>query len=269
MPAVPEAPPDSGKAVSPAAVPFTHGLTGVNISLDDKATIGLWISVAIICLIVLLGRIGQLANGHIRLLLSVRENPTSVKYWETDKTSIWPWLKKHIIYSPLHKKRHNKEIMLSRAINVGTLPSRLHTAILVVYLVSNAVYCLVLSYHDKPQAAVLAELRGRTGHLAMVNMVPLVVLAGRNNPLIYLLHVSFDTYNLFHRWIGRLVVVQAVVHTIAWAANEHTAKGSGAVSQAIAKSPFLGYGLVGTIAMVSPVSACLPLYVSVCRIKQY
>lgn len=262
MPAVPEAPPDSGKVANPAAVPFTHGLTGVNLSLDDTATIALWLSVAIICLVVLLGRLGQLANGHIRQLLSMRENSTSVKYWETDKTSIWPWLKRHVIYSPLHKKRHNKEIMLSRAISVGTLPSRLHTAILVVYLVSNLVYCLVLSYHDKPQAAVLAELRGRTGHLAMVNMVPLVILAGRNNPLIYLLHVSFDTYNLFHRWIGRLVVLQAVVHTIAWAANEHTAKGSGAVSDALAKNPFLGYGLVGTIAMVSRFQAYPHLYLA-------
>ena len=39
--------------------------------------------------------------------------------------------------------------------------------------------------------------------------------------MIPLLGISFDTYNLMHRWLGRIVVLEAVVHTLA-----HYAKGN-------------------------------------------
>jgi predicted ferric reductase len=41
-------------------------------------------------------------------------------------------------------------------------------------------------------------------------------MAGRNNPLIEMLHVPFDTWNLLHRWLGRIVVLEGVAHTLAW-----------------------------------------------------
>jgi len=42
-------------------------------------------------------------------------------------------------------------------------------------------------------------------------------MAGRNNPFINLLNISFDTFNLLHRWFGRIVVLQALAHTLAYA----------------------------------------------------
>ena len=133
---------------------------------------------------------------------------------------------------------------------MGTLPSRLHMTLLVLYLSSNIIYCSLLDYNVQNHAAVLADLRGRSGHLAVINMVPLIVLAGRNNPLIPMLRVSFDTYNLFHRWIGRIVVFESIVHTMAWGANVYTLGGSHEINSRIAKSAFLQYGVVGTVAMM-------------------
>ena len=170
-------------------------------------------------------------------------------YWSSDKTWYWPLLKNHVLYAPLGKKRHNREIQLSSATNVGTLPSRLHSIILGLYFTSNIVYCCMLDYGDKDQAAILADVRGRTGHLAVVNMIPLFILAGRNNPLIPLLRVSFDTYNLFHRWFGRIVILQSIAHTAAWAANVIAAEGSHGISERMAKSAFLQYGTLATVAM--------------------
>ena len=141
-------------------------------------------------------------------------------------------------------------MQLSKAINVGTIPSRLHTLLLSLYLISNIVYCCLLNYRVMNRAALVAEIRGRTGHLAVVNMVGLFVLAGRNNPLIGLLHVSFDTFNLFHRWIGRIIILQSIAHTIAWAVNKHNATGSLGISEAFRSDHFLQSGLVGTIAMI-------------------
>lgn len=50
-------------------------------------------------------------------------------------------------------------------------------------------------------------------------------MAARNNPLISVLGISFDTFNLLHRWLGRIVIIEAFAHTVAFlAAQEH--KGS-------------------------------------------
>ncbi|KAL8773339.1 MAG: hypothetical protein Q9209_001733 [Squamulea sp. 1 TL-2023] len=102
--------------------------------------------------------------------------------------------------------------------------------------------------------AVLAELRGRTGHLAFINMMPLMVFGGRNNLLIPLLRVSFDTFNIFHRWIGRLVAMEAIAHTIAWMAAKDIAdrhvKQQSTMMLAFDNNPFLTWGLASLIAMM-------------------
>lgn len=191
-----------------------------------------------------------MGNAHLRHLFNLTASPVQQKYWSTDKTSFWPRFKKYLLYSPLFRKRHNRELQLSSAVSVGTLPSRLHSLLLFLYLTSNVVYCLLLSYKQDNKASLIAEVRGRTGHLAVINMVPLIILAGRNNPLIPLLRVSFDTYNMFHRWIGRIVVVEAVAHTMAWAINMHAARGFEGIKKRLAEDAFTQYGLVATLAMV-------------------
>ena len=201
-------------------------------------------------LLILLIRFSQVGHAHLRHLLSLSANPTQQAYWSKDRLWWWPSLKKQLLYAPLHKKRHNREIQLSKAINMGTLPSRLHMILLILYLLSNITYCSLLNYSVQNHAAILADLRGRSGHLAIINMVPLIVLAGRNNPLIPILRVSFDTYNLFHRWIGRIVVLEAVIHTLAWGANAYAVGGGHEINLRIAKSTFLQYGVLGTVGIL-------------------
>ena len=134
--------------------------------------------------------------------------------------------------------------------SVGTLPSRLHTLLLVAFLLSNVVYCCLLDYHGQSRAALIAELRGRSGHLAVVNMLVLVLFAARNNPLIPIMAVSFDTFNLFHRWIGRIVVLETVVHIAAWFANNHNAIGYGGITRVLETDRFAQCGFAATIAML-------------------
>ncbi len=59
---------------------------------------------------------------------------------------------------------------------------------------------------------LLQHLGNRAGTLAVVNLIPLVLLAGRNNPLISLLNISYDSFNLMHRWFGHIVVALAITH---------------------------------------------------------
>jgi NAD(P)H-flavin reductase len=228
--------------------PYATSLNGVNLPLDNLSKDILWWSLGVLAMLVLGLRVQERFRAYLRHLAAMSVSGQQQIYWATNQSSWWK-VKKHLIYAPLWRKRHNLEIKLSSAVNMGTLPSRLHALLLVAYLLSNIVFCVCLSYSDIDKYEVAAELRGRSGMLAVVNMVPLVILAGRNNPLIHLLQVSFDTYNLLHRWIGRMVVLEAIVHTIAWAYVKYAAAGWSGIGTKIVGDPFITWGTVSFIAM--------------------
>lgn len=234
---------------STAVLRFTTGLTGVSLSTDRLLSTILWGTISLLFLIIIIVRLLQRGNAHLRHLTNLDTSAEQQKYWSKDESSLWPYLKKNFLTAPLRKKRHNREMQLSIAKNFGTIPGRLHTVLLGLYMISNIAYCCILKYSVENKAALIAELRGRTGHLAVVNMGVLFLLAARNNPLIRILRVSFDTFNLFHRWIGRLVILQSIVHTVAWAVNKHHALGWHGIGEALSSDPFCTYGLLATIAM--------------------
>ena len=194
-------------------------------------------------------RLVHLSSTHFRLSTTIGLTEKQHRYWSREG-SIWSKFKKHVFYAPLWRIRHNREIQLSKALNVGTIPSRIHLILLALYLSSNIVYCCLLDYQQQPRAALIAEIRGRTGHLAVINMVGLFILAARNNPSIPLLGMSFDTFNLFHRWIGRIIVLESLAHVTAWSINEFDAVGFQAMTHSLTTDPFRLYGLLAVIAMV-------------------
>ncbi|KAI5289800.1 hypothetical protein KEM52_000657, partial [Ascosphaera acerosa] len=228
---------------------FTRGLLGVRVSLDVLLLRTLWALLGFVCATVLAVRWIQVGHQYVRLAATAGEPLHRQRFWGKETSRTWAWLKRHVLYAPLWGKRHNRELVLSQAVNVGVVPSRVHTALIGTYLLLQVAYCSMLSYAANDAAALLAELRARAGSLALLNMVPLFVLAGRNNPLIALLHVSFDTFNLYHRWLGRIAAGEAVVHAGAWAANAVRAGGWADALRRATHVPFFLSGLVGTAAM--------------------
>jgi predicted ferric reductase len=203
-----------------------------------------------LAVIILVVRRWQISTSRSRMLSTLHLTQQQQRYWSIDHGKVWSTLKRSVISAPLIRTRHNKEFQLSRAIGIGTLPSRFHTILLSTYLICNVIYCCLLDYTGQPKAALVAEIRGRTGHLAVINMVGLFLFAARNNPLIPLLKVSFDTFNLFHRWIGRIVVLESITHMIMWAINKRDALGSKGMIDSLAIDSFAQCGLVSGIAMI-------------------
>lgn len=160
-------------------------------------------------------------------------------------------LKKYLTYAPIFHKRHNREFQLSTAMNMGVLPTRLQLLGLIAYFCTNVVFCVIKIHWDQPAHIVAIEMRHRSGILAIVNMVPLFVMATRNNPLIYWLDLSFDTFNLLHRWFGRIVVLETLLHTLAWVVSTARADGWDDVAKGLNSYPMITWGLVGTVAMVA------------------
>ncbi|KAF2461884.1 putative rerric reductase like transmembrane component [Lineolata rhizophorae] len=229
---------------------YTGGLDGV-----DQATNYLFVHILLgsfvaLCLLTLGYRWAKMASAHIRHLTTAGAPSHRQTFFTLNRNPWWPAIKKHLAYAPLFNKRHNQELKLSAAVNVGTLPSRYHTLLLVLYVVTNFAYCLVLPWDLEESAAVIAAFRGRTGVLAALNLIPTVLFALRNNPLIPLLRVSYDTFNLLHRWAARLVIVEGLLHTVAWAVNEHKVDGFAGLSEELRIQPSYAWGLVSTICMV-------------------
>ena len=122
-------------------------------------------------------------------------------------------IKEHLLYAPLFRRQHRQPVGLG-SFSLGILPSRFQTLFLTAVIAMNVVLCVRgIEWHG-PTLIKLHHFRNRTGTLAVVNMIPLVVMAGRNNPLINLLNISFDTFNLCHRWFGRIVVAEVLAHSI-------------------------------------------------------
>lgn len=72
-------------------------------------------------------------------------------------------------------------------------------------------------------------------------------MAARNNPLINWLNLSFDTFNLLHRWTGRIVVLEALTHAIAWATSAGSTGGWAAIQKAITADPMIMYGFIVSV----------------------
>lgn len=197
--------------------------------------------------------------AQIRLLVSL--NTENQRYFASPGGELIPWLKKNVFYAPLLRVRHNREFQLSTAVNVGTLPTRFQTFFLVGYVATNIIFCTYkLDYSDTQ--TMLSELKNRTGVMSTVNMVPLFLLAGRNNPLIGLLGISFDSFNLVHRWLGRIVVLEALAHTFAWMVGKAMTVGWEVVRVSITTSAFIMPGFVVYEFSISLFGRCRGLYIA-------
>ncbi|KUJ23351.1 uncharacterized protein LY89DRAFT_693513 [Mollisia scopiformis] len=232
---------------NPTIADYATALNGVNQPLNNLFKVILWLGLGTLAALILGARCVQIFEMHVRHMAGMASQ--SQAYWAQNR---WHWwkIKKNILYAPLGSKRHNREFRLSSALNMGTLPSRFHAILIALYVLSNVGFCLALNYWREDKYSTIAEMRGRTGTLALVNMIALIILAGRNNPLIWMLRISFDTYNLIHRWMGRVVVLEAVVHTACWAYVKYEATGWQGVFHQLAVDPFASWGMVATVAML-------------------
>jgi len=235
---------------NPTIAPYDTGLAGVNQHMNLTFMAALWWSLGLLAVLILIYRLIELGMALLRQVNAMSLRGEQQTFWKTFQWRKTPGLKKHLIYAPLWKKRHNREIRLSSAVNMGTLPSRLHALVLAFYLLSNLAYMFVVNWANENKYALCAEIRGRSGTLAAVNMVPLLILAARNNPLIPLLQISFDTYNLIHRWMGRIIVVEVLIHMFAWLVVQVADGGWASAARKSLHDNFIASGMVGTFAFL-------------------
>ncbi|KAK9384276.1 ferric reductase NAD binding domain-containing protein [Lipomyces mesembrius] len=108
-------------------------------------------------------------------------------------------------------------------IPVNVIPTRWQSIVVFVFIVLNIILMFVDMWTVPnntiyfTQAIMAARNIGdRSGVLGMALFPILFLSGGRNNLLMFFTGWSFETFNVFHRWIGRVMFVQFAVHSWAY-----------------------------------------------------
>ncbi|CAF9939347.1 hypothetical protein IMSHALPRED_001306 [Imshaugia aleurites] len=188
---------------------------------------------------------------HIRALTCLSND--SQRYFKMPNRT-FGWIKQHLLYAPLLRSRHQEQMRIG-PMKTGILPTRFQSLLLAGIITMNVVLCAYGIEWNGPITTKLEHLRNRSGTLAVVDMIPLVIMAGRNNPLIGWLDVSYDTFNLMHRWFGRIVASLAVSHgtveitlIVITGRKTHT-PGWESFSGTLKEVRFITFGLVALVAV--------------------
>ncbi|KKK16804.1 hypothetical protein P175DRAFT_0258990 [Aspergillus ochraceoroseus IBT 24754] len=206
-------------------------------------------------LFVLAGAFGILFIVRVLVKLQLRQRLRAIHRGDDQSrfeecNSLISGLNKHVFYAPLLSTRHSREFRIWGDVHMGTVPLRLEALLLAAYIAVNLIFFFSLVDWWKDYQEVTYELKYAAGHLAVMNTPALVLTAGRNNPLIPLLGIQFDTFNLLHRWVGRLIVVGAIVHMACVVAGKSAQMSMGEITHLIWTVPFFIYGIVALIAFV-------------------
>ncbi|KAI1327845.1 ferric-chelate reductase [Xylariaceae sp. FL0255] len=202
---------------------------------------------SIVAVLIIIWRLSTGITRYVRTVVSL--NNKKQRFFARPSLN-YAFIKKHFIYAPIFRKRHNREFQLSSAVNVGTLPTRAQLLFVMGYFATNVAFAVIDIDFNGSYEDAMKQLRNRSGTLATVNMIPLFIAAGRNNPLIPLLGISFDTYNFLHRWFGRIVAIESVVHALAYYAGSAAESNWAQAFDHTFSSPFLLYGFIATVAGV-------------------
>ncbi|CAG7963025.1 unnamed protein product [Penicillium salamii] len=159
-------------------------------------------------------------------------------------------VKKHILYAPIWGSRHSREFRCFR-LHMSSIPLRLEIISLLLYLALNLIFIIVTVdwwIDDYPKK--MFQLKYSAGHLAVMNTPGLVLAAGRNNPLVQLLGISFDTFNFMHRWVGRVIAANAVIHMSAVLASQAYTHGTEYVLYALWQQRLYLCGLIAILGFL-------------------
>ncbi len=216
---------------------------------NDRLSKFLLIVCGTVAIAVIVWTLTNLLVRHMRRVVSL--NNETQRYFAIPAKQL-SFIKRNLVYAPILRRRHNREMQLSAAINMGTLPTRLQLFFLIGYFATNIAFCVMdIPFHGNFDSAA-SQLRNRTGVLAVVNMIPLFLMAGRNNPLITWLNISFDTFNLLHRWFGRIVILEALAHTLAFLIPLGVEKSWAMAFSTAFRVQYMLYGFVVSCLLVCP-----------------
>lgn len=129
-------------------------------------------------------------------------------------------LRRYVTLPALYKGKHNAPLRLFGRIEI-TAPTRGQSFVVVAYVLLNVIFLAVgYSTHSwdpiqhKPRQQIFHYLGSRAGIIAFTQLPVIVLFAARNNPLITLTGWSYSTFQVYHHWVARVMVLNATIHAV-------------------------------------------------------
>ncbi|PYH88070.1 hypothetical protein BO71DRAFT_339646 [Aspergillus ellipticus CBS 707.79] len=188
---------------------------------------------------------------HRRRLREILQTDEQERF---SRSSLWSArLNKHLFYAPLLSLRHSRYFQVGNNVHMGVIPLRIEAVLLGLYIAINVVFLFVKIDWWKNWDEVVFQFQYSAGSMAVLNLPGLVLAAGRNNPLVSLLGIKFDSFNLMHRWVGRTIIIAGLIHTIAAVVMKREEEGGSlaAVTHLIFNTKFFICGLVAIFAFAT------------------
>ncbi|KAK9380623.1 ferric reductase like transmembrane component-domain-containing protein [Kockiozyma suomiensis] len=134
-------------------------------------------------------------------------------------------LRKYFVVPALFNGVHTAP---ARIFGVGyaLIPARGETLAVIGFMILNTAFLFVnykldnTNYYwpDAKDVQIMRYLADRTGIMSFVQIPPLILFAGRNNFLIWATGWSYQTFMVYHRWIARVMYINAVLHSVGYTA---------------------------------------------------
>jgi predicted ferric reductase len=195
---------------------FSHGLTDVDQQSNYFFVTLLLATISVPALLTLVHRLAtRFRNERRRIsVIACPENHDSYI-----RNGYWKRLERYTPYAPTWATTVCHKVATLNTARTRSLIPQPQNLLVTFYILSNVSYCAAIRSQDG--FGRMAELRGRCGTLAAFNLILTILCALRNNPLIPILHINYDTFNFFHRWLARIVVLQSIAHVFAFAFNAY------------------------------------------------
>lgn len=175
----------------------------------------------------------RIAISSIRGIRRVSSMESEKQIYWRQPTRWYAILKKHIIYAPIVSFNNRSRAGLARFLSAAKLPTRFQSIFVTVLVLANIIYCIVgIEWNMVGTTQMIVHLQYRTGSIAVANLLPIVLFAGRNNPLVVLLNIPYENFNLLHKCLGRIVAAEAIAHMSCFFAADVARGGWPAVAKA-------------------------------------
>ncbi|KAI2780436.1 ferric reductase like transmembrane component-domain-containing protein [Daldinia loculata] len=172
----------------------------------------------------------------------------------------------HFIYPSLLRPWRGSPV----AAVIGDPPTR-GQALFIGYLILLNIFLSAFKYDTHPDGfhywwndgpdEIMGDLANRLGVLSFANFALLVLYSSRNNILLWLTNWQHSTFVLLHRWVARIAVLEAILHSLIFL-RDWIQENRLATDQVL---PYWWWGCIATIAA----SLLLPLSIPLLRQRSY
>lgn len=126
------------------------------------------------------------------------------------------------LFIPTLGKKHAGPFSFLK-IFTGYIPTRFETLVIVGYLIMHTVFMACNYWYDplntifKSRSIQVARfVADRSGVLSFAHFPLIVLFAGRNNFLQLISGLPHSSFIFFHKWVGRMMFLDAVIHSAAY-----------------------------------------------------